>query len=236
MIQAAIIAALPGELKPLVRGWRRQSRPGVELWRRGDGAWAAACAGAGTEAAGRALAEIEKDGPIGLILNLGWAGALRPEFAAGRAYGVSGVIDGRTGERYALPARIPGCWLVTSQQVANRPEKQRLAAAYGAGLVDMEAAGLARLAAARGVPFWCVKGVSDGDAEEIPDCNNFIAADGKFQLVRFAGFALLRPALWPALLRLGRNSRRAAQAIRFRVLEILEPAPPGPVAGELKQD
>jgi len=224
MSQGAIIAALPGELRPLVRGWRRESRGGAELWRRGDGAWVAACAGAGCEAAGRALAEIEKDGPVGLIVNTGWAGALRPEFAAGQAYGVSGVIDGRTGERYGLRARIPGCWLVTSPRVADQPEKQRLATAFGAGLVDMEAAALARLAVDRGIPFWCVKGVSDGAADQIPDFTGFIAANGKFQLIRFIGFALPRPALWPALVRLGRNSRRAARAIRPLVLAILESA------------
>jgi adenosylhomocysteine nucleosidase len=227
MSRAAIIASLPGELKPLVRGWRRELRSGVALWRSGDGAWLAACAGAGTAAAGRALAEIEKDGPIGLIVNTGWAGALRPEFAAGRAYGVSGVIDGRTGERFALAVRTPECWLVTSQRVADRPEKQRLAAAFGAGLVDMEAAEIARLAAARGIPFWCVKGVSDGDSDQIPDFNGFIAANGEFQLVGFIRFALRRPALWPALVRLGRNSRRAARAIRPLVLAIL-----GSAAGE----
>jgi hypothetical protein len=58
----AIIAAMPGELKPLTRGWRHVRSNGVDLWRwRFDGGeWIAACAGAGVEAATRAFAEVER--------------------------------------------------------------------------------------------------------------------------------------------------------------------------------
>ena len=40
-------------------------------------------------------------------------------------------------------------------------KNNRLASTYKAALVDMEAAGIARLAAMRGIPFYCIKGVSD---------------------------------------------------------------------------
>jgi hypothetical protein len=33
MTRVAIIAAMPAELKPLVRGWRHERRNGVDLWR-----------------------------------------------------------------------------------------------------------------------------------------------------------------------------------------------------------
>jgi len=46
---------------------------------------------------------------------------------------------------------------VTSSRVAGAGEKKRLAATYEAALVDMEAAGVARLAKMRGIPFYCVK-------------------------------------------------------------------------------
>jgi hypothetical protein len=58
---------MPGELKPLVRGWQHERRNGVDLWRwrfRWGGEWIAACAGAGVEAATRAFAEAEKLGPV----------------------------------------------------------------------------------------------------------------------------------------------------------------------------
>ena len=224
MTRVAIIAALPGELKPLVRGWARESRPGVELWRhqRGHAVWIAACAGVGAEAAQRAWAETEREGAADTVLSVGWAGALRGDFASGRAYRVSRVIDARTGENFGVAGQPEECRLVTSHRVADQAEKRRLAAAYGADLVDMEAAAVARLAAGRGIPFHCVKGVSDGVADRLPDFNGFISADGKFARTRFASFALLRPRYWRALLRLERNSRKAAAGLRQALGDILE--------------
>jgi adenosylhomocysteine nucleosidase len=262
MTRTAIIAALPGELKPLVRGWQHESRNGVDLWRwqYGQGEWIAACAGAGVDAATRAFAEAEQYGPATCVLSVGWAGALNSDFKPGLAYRVTGVIDARTGERFetadcaareedgrAHPSRKdndaarvghpklsevghpessqvghPSVLLVTSSKVADHAEKQRLAASYGAGLVDMEAAAVARLAEARGIPFACCKGVSDGFTDQLPDFNRFISENGKFQLFRFIVFVLVRPSHWPALIRMGENSKKAAQGIGESLLDILD--------------
>ena len=230
MSRIAIVAALAGELKPLVRGWRHECADGVDLWRWkfDEGEWVAACAGAGVDAAMRAFAAAEKDGTLTAVISTGWAGALSEEFKPGEAYRVAGVIDARTGER--LPAadwpeqdeQTQNVWLVTSPRVADAAEKRRLAAAYGAGLVDMEAAGVARLAAMRGIPFRCIKGVSDGFGDNLPDFNRFLTPQGQFLLARFVLFAVFRPWCWPALLRMGENSTKAAQAIRGSLLANLD--------------
>jgi adenosylhomocysteine nucleosidase len=227
MTRVAIIAAMADELGPLVRGWRRESRNGVGLWRQrsGEAEWIAAFAGIGAGAAERALAEVERDGPVDAVISTGWAGALSEGFEAGRAYGVSGVACARTGERFPAATPGAGCLLVTSDRVAGREEKRRLREAFGAGLVDMEAAGLARLAAGRGIPFHCVKGVSDGPADRLPDLDGFIAADGRFRIVGFIVFAVFRPWHWPALLRLRVNGSKSAEAIRESVLGILDRGP-----------
>jgi adenosylhomocysteine nucleosidase len=259
MTRVAIIAAMAGELKPLVRGWRPERRDGVDLWRwaflhdNGEQCeWVAACAGAGAEAATRAFAEAERDGALSLVISTGWAGALSREFEPGQAYRVSLVIDARTGERFEAAdwgaqdrdelthpsrknndaARVghpelfhvghPELCLVTSPKVADQAEKLRLAGAYSAGLVDMEAAAVARLAAMRGIPFACSKGVSDGFADQLPDFNRFISDNGKFQLLRFVVFVLLRPWHWLALIRMGENSRKAARRIADSLLDILD--------------
>ncbi|MGA2016495.1 MAG: nucleoside phosphorylase [Opitutaceae bacterium] len=224
MTRVAIIAAMEGELRPLVRGWQRESRNGVDLWRRrhGGGEWIAACAGAGAQAAARAFAEAGRDGALDLAVSVGWAGALRAEFAAGRAYRVAGVIDAETGERFTVPDSPGGCWLVTSRGVAGRAQKRLLAEAYGAGLVDMEAAAVARLARERAVRFCCIKGVSDGAEEGLPDFNGFFSADGRFQWARFIPFAVARPWHWPALMRMGRDSREAARAVGESLLGFLD--------------
>jgi nucleoside phosphorylase len=339
MSRIAIVAAIPGEVVPLVRGCRHELRNGVHLWRsrQGEDEWVAACAGAGEQAATRAFAEIERDGMVSAVVSVGWAGALGGEFKPGLAYWVAGVIDARTGERFetagtgakapndkgTFTARLKSCpdtfpvpadvdsdslteraedltrqscpdtfpvpadvgsgslmekagdlkrqscpdtfsaaadvssaplmekagdlkrqscpdtkrsaagaedskpgsvmkpWLVTCARVADVEEKRRLAEAYGAGLVDMEAAAIARLAAMRGIPFGCIKGVSDGHADRLPDFNRFLSPEGQFRLARFIAFAMVRPWYWPGLMRMGENSSKASQAIRESLLEDL---------------
>ena len=78
MTRVAIIAAMPGELKPLVRAWPHSSRGNIHFWaqRTEEEEWMAACAGVGQAAATRAFAAIEDGGPIDLVLSYGWAGAL----------------------------------------------------------------------------------------------------------------------------------------------------------------
>ncbi len=195
MTRTAIIAAMPGELKPLVRGWPHSTRNGIHFWaqRNEEEEWIAACAGAGQSAATRAFAAIEDGGPIDLVFSIGWAGALRADIAPGSAHNVAGVIDARTGERFRCDAGAGDLWLVTSPRVASPAEKRRLASTYDAALVDMEAAAIARLAAMRAIPFYSIKGVSDGLSDRLPDFNPFLTSDGRFQPVPFT--LLPAPAL-----------------------------------------
>ena len=222
MTRTAIIAALPGELAPLVRGWKHQRQNGVQLWHhRDENLYVAACAGMGQAAATRAFAAVEADAPIDLVFSVGWAGALNSSIAAGSAHNVAGVIDVRTGERFRCDAGAGSFWLATSPRVANGTEKQRLANTYGAALVDMEAAAIARLAKMREIPFYSLKGVSDPLDAEMPDFNPFITADGRLQAARFALYALMHPRYWPALLRMGDNSKKASQSIAESLVEFL---------------
>jgi adenosylhomocysteine nucleosidase len=224
MTRVAIIAAISGELKPLVRGWQHERRSGVDLWRwkTDEAEWVAACAGAGVGAATRAFAEVDRDGAVSSVFSIGWAGALTDEVEAGQTYWVSGVVDARTGERFRPAASDQEHWLVTNPSVADEAEKRRLAAAYGAELVDMEAAAVARLAAMRQIPFFCLKGVSDGLDDQLPDFNRFISDDGHFKLPLFVLFILIRPWHWSALMRMGENSRKAAFGMKERLLENLK--------------
>jgi adenosylhomocysteine nucleosidase len=223
MTRTAIIAAFPGELKPLVRGWPHSARNGVRFWAQRDAEdeWIAACAGAGQAAATRAFAGIEDGGPIDLVFSIGWAGALRGGLMPGTAHNVAGVIDIQTGERFNCDAEAGEVWLVTSSRVCDEEEKRRLASTYGAGLVDMEAAAIARLAAVREIPFYCIKGVSDGLTARLPDFNRFISPEGKLQLGQLVLFSILRPWYWPALLAMGENSRKASQRIAESLFEFL---------------
>ena len=224
MTRVALIGAFPGELRPLVGSWPHSKRNGVQFWarRNEEEEWIAACAGTGQDAATRAFAALEDGGPIDLVISLGWAGALRADVPGGSAHNVAGVIDARTGERFLCDAGAGDLWLVTSPNVADEWEKRRLANTYHAVLVDMEAAAVARLAAMREIPFYCFKGVSDGVNARLPDFNRFIRQNGQFRSAAFLLFAALRPWYWPALLRMGENSRKAAQNIAQSLFEFLD--------------
>jgi adenosylhomocysteine nucleosidase len=223
MTRTALIAAMPGELKPVAGGWKHERRDGVHLWHhRDEDLWVAACAGAGQAAATRAFAAVEEEAPIDLVFSLGWAGALTSSLAPGTAHNVAGVIDARTGERFRCDAYAGKLWLVTSPKVADRAEKLRLASTYSAALVDMEAAALARLAAMRGIPFYAIKGVSDSLDAELPDFNPFLAPSGKFLAARFVLYSLLHPWHWPSLVRMGENTKRASQSIAKSLVSFLD--------------
>lgn len=220
----AIIAALPGELKPLVKGWERKlETTGVTSWslRHDNTVWIATCAGMGSDAATRAFAEAEKDGKLNSAISIGWAGALDHSSLVGEAYAVAEVIDVRTAERYGVADSSGGLKLVTTPTVASANEKRRLAKSYGAALVDMEAATIGRLARARDIPFYCFKAVTDGVDANLPDFNPFVTRDGQMRIFAFALHCASRPWYWAPLLRMGKNSVRAADALKLRVNSFL---------------
>jgi adenosylhomocysteine nucleosidase len=226
-MRIGIIAALPGELKPLVRGWERLpvvKGSGITIWRRPETVRGhqvlAACGGMGAAAARRAFAAVEFFGALDAALSVGWAGALTPDAKPGKCFEVSEVVDAQTGERFA--SGLPGVRLVTTARVADAHEKQRLANSYAATLVDMEAAAIARLGQMREIPVRCYKGVSDGLAAELPDLNPFINASGQLEMGRFLGHVALRPQYWGALATLGRHSDIAARAIAVEVKDYLQ--------------
>lgn len=224
-MRVGIIAALSGELKPLVRGWDRQRTgvKGISVWKtvRGDDELIAVSGGMGTDAAMRSFTAAEFLGALDLVLSVGWVGALVLEAKTGHCYVPSEVIDAQTGERFFLTEGKRKLRLVTTARVADEQEKQRLAQSYGAALVDMEAAAVARLAQIRGIPFACFKGVSDAPDAVLPDLNDFIDAQGQMRMLPFLAHVAVRPRFWGSLLTLGKNSSVAAQAIADQVHQFL---------------
>jgi adenosylhomocysteine nucleosidase len=225
MTRVGIIAAMPGELAPLVKGWQRvPTAKNVWRWEKDErGAkWIAVCAGIGRDRATRAFAEAEKDGALSAVLTIGWAGALRAGVSAGEVYRVRQIRNAQTGEQFEASSSGESAGLVTSARIADEAEKRRLAAAYpGAVLVDMEGATVARLGSMRGIPVYCFKAVSDGFGDRLPDMNPYVDAEGQFQVARFAANMAFRPKYWFALSRFGKSSRKAAVELGKSVSEFL---------------
>ena len=224
-MRIGIIAALPGELKPLVKGWKRvpTRQQFVSKWTQDAGCdrWIAVCAGMGAEAATRAFAQAEMDGPVDMVLSIGWAGAVQEEGSPGEFHIPNIVVNAQTGERFTLAEREKPVVLVTTAQVANEAEKRRLAETYSGMLVDMESATIARLAQMRGIPVCCMKIITDDVTARLPNLNPFINARGQMEMVRLIGHVLLRPGTWPGLIRLGMASARGANYLASAILHFL---------------
>jgi len=226
-LRIGIIAALPGELKPLVRGWQASTlKDGTRLWTRtvpnGD-VWVAACSGMGAEAARRAFAGAEAGGPLDQVLSVGWAGAVFEGVKPGEALRLSAIIDAKTGERFQAASGRPKTELVTAARVVDGREKTRLRATYPhAVMVDMEAATIARLALMRGIPLICIKGVSDGVGAALPDLNPYLSSKGQLRLLPFLAHLAVRPTYWKSIAELNRNSSNAAKTMCDLIIEFLE--------------
>jgi adenosylhomocysteine nucleosidase len=211
MSRIAIIAALPGELKPLVGGWQRRGR---NLWAgRIAGHDAIAIAGGiGAAAVDRAVERVFAELAPDVVVSYGWTGALTCAVKPPAACAISEVVDAASGERFATRCS-DGYRLITLDRVARADEKRGLAAKHQAVMVDMEAAAVARMAAARQIPFYCFKGVSDGYNDQLPDFSRFIGLDGELRMAALLAHVAVRPKYWPSMLRLGKNSSAAASAL-----------------------
>jgi adenosylhomocysteine nucleosidase len=219
MSAIGIVAALPAELRPLTRGWAQAG--GVLRGRIGEYAIVAAAGGMGAGAVSRACERILAAAPdLDTLVSVGYAGSLSCGLRPPDACAIREVVDAGTGERFtaeSLPGATGGSIqpqrLVTLDHVAGAEEKRRLAEAFQATLVDMEAAAVARFAAAHSLRFLCCKAVTDGPNERLPDFNRFSTREGQLRMTSLIAWALVHPGSWGALRRLGQNSRQAAEEL-----------------------
>ncbi len=152
------------------------------------------------------------------IVSTGFCGALDPALANGDIFAATSVLAGSRSYAARLPARCPtharGVVLSQDKVAVTADEKARLARS-GAGAVEMEAAGVAELAASRNIPFYCIRVVSDLASESLPlDFNLYRGPDGRFQHARVVGAALKSPLQrLPGLLRMWRDARLASSKL-----------------------
>jgi adenosylhomocysteine nucleosidase len=211
--KVAIVAALEREVWPLVKHWptthKQHEGRAFKFFEHGNAVLV--CGGIGAEAARRAAEAIITLYRPALVISAGFAGGLDPALRTGYTLNPRLVIDAGDGSR--TDSGIGEGVLVSFSATADFEQKATLAQAYGADVVDMEAAAVSRCAQAHGIRFTACKAVSDSRDQRLPPVAGFVASDGTFQSFRFLAHVAMRPWLWAGVGQLARNSAIAAQSL-----------------------
>jgi nucleoside phosphorylase len=114
-----------------------------------------------------------------------------------------------------------GRLLSTSSPVADPSEKHALGERHGAVAVDMEAAAVARQCDRRGVPFGCVRAVSDAAATGLSPRLTALVAGGRVSPWKALAAAAVSPRLAREMWGLAKDTERAAAQLALALGELL---------------
>jgi len=154
------------------------------------------------------------------VLSVGLCGGLAQYLCCGDVVVATDVLDGTAPAR-RRHAAIPDSKLAAStgsvisvDRVAVTPAEKLDLHATGAIAVEMEALAVADCAASAGIPFYCIRAVSDTAADSLPlNFNDYRDRDGRFDRTAIARAALLRPRLAAGLLQLNQRCKQAARQL-----------------------
>jgi adenosylhomocysteine nucleosidase len=166
------------------------------------------CAGIGAASAAKATTWLIAQGKPEVVMSVGFAGALVADCKVGDIITPGTVMDVDTGEKFSVSSGHG--LLVSSSAVMTETEKCKLAMQFRATVVDMEAASVARVAQQNEVSFSAVKVISDELGFDMPPLQRFVDGGGQFRTSELLIYAAIRPAIWPVLVRLGANARKAS--------------------------
>jgi nucleoside phosphorylase len=181
----------------------------------------------------------------------GFAGSLVPELAVGDLLLATEVCDeaggrwptasllfsrdpkGSAWNANALPFGsrlndVPGMnvrqgpLLTMSTLVADPSEKQRLGRLHGCLAADMESTAVARLCGERGLPFACLRAISDDAASGLSPGLAQVLSGGRVSAWRLLAHLVRRPWGLGELIRLERDTRRAARALAAVLVDWLK--------------
>lgn len=176
--------------------------------------------GAGAQRAAAAVDAVLESFPPDLVVSMGFCGALAPELGVADVV-VATCVAPWTGQEAcptypALPvasAAAHHAGVVCSiGHVARTAEEKRRLGASGAIAVEMEAAGVAARAETRGLPFYCIRAVTDLAGETMAnDFNEALRSDGHFDTILILRGIMRHPLVrLPELFRLRKRCVRAA--------------------------
>lgn len=214
----AIVAAMERELAPLTTEWSLSTLnvQGRSLICHESDGVVAVFSGMGCKRAEEAArAVVEKYEPTALV-SAGLAGALIRSLKVGNVILPNVIVDAATGTEYRCSVGgdvIGGGVLVSNYEIAGKKAKPELVECFHALVVDMEAAGVAKVAMEKELAFRCVKAISDEFDFDMPPLQQFVNAEGGMDTGKLVRWASVRLQVWPAMIALGRSSHRATRSL-----------------------
>jgi adenosylhomocysteine nucleosidase len=166
-----------------------------------------------------------------LVLSAGFAGGLSAGLKVGDLVLATEVADaeGRTWPA-TWPGDLPADWhqpmtrgrVLTSPNLVTEPaEKRRLGEQHQALAVDMESVVAARACRQRGIPWGCLRAVSDDGDTPLSPALARLAPDGRVSWWRLLLALVRSPRLTAELWRLAKQTKTAARQLGLGLGELL---------------
>jgi nucleoside phosphorylase len=157
-------------------------------------------------------------GGMDAVVSTGFCGGLDPALKVGDVFvatriqskdNLAAVSAPRSQRKYFQGT------LVSMDRVAQTAEEKRDLRRSGASVVDMEAAGVLSRVREWGMPFYCIRSVTDLANESFHiDLNAARSGDGRFSIPRILAAAVRRPiTVAPELMELRKRSVTAARSL-----------------------
>lgn len=171
--------------------------------------------GPGPKLAARAVNTAKEREMVEGLISIGFCGALDPTLAPGDIFIATEVLGAGAS---LMPAGLgrpckSGKLLSIDRVASTVAEKSKLRKS-GADVVEMEAGAVAERAEHFNIPFYAIRVVTDAADENLPmDFNQVRDAEGRFDRLRILAAASRQPSIFPALLKLNRRCKAAAQIL-----------------------
>lgn len=168
------------------------------------------------------------------VIMAGFCGALTSEHQTGDLIFASEIVDTKhhsfattwTGNRCDAKRRN-GRILTMPVLIGDPTEKTRLAAEYDAVAVDMESAVVAERCKDAGIPFACLRAVSDDCRTALSPQLVSLLSGGRVSIGKILKALVRRPQMTAELWRLAKDTRLAARRLGHALVELLSPADGG---------
>jgi adenosylhomocysteine nucleosidase len=217
--RVAVLAPMKPELKAIVKSFSLEPTPDDPVFSHAGqaGSWgvAALVTGMGPALARDATRRAMAAGPFDHVMVIGIAGGLDPALPVGSLMVPARVQlypDGPEFRAHPLPPRQAQGSLMTTDGLFDNETVWQPILERGYGAVDMEAAGVAEVCEAEGVPWSIYRGISDRPDEHIVDQAVFSLSkpDGSADPVAVAKYLARDPRRAKALAHLNRCMQEAA--------------------------